>query len=347
MENNLQPNIAQLINASNFQESIDLKEFDKSSLLNFLKKMSYIRSVERQLANGRKDGVIGGPVHLGVGQEAIPVGISHSLTSTDIVFGAHRSHAHLLSLNLDAFKLFSEVLGKKTGFSKGMGGSMHLWDGDSGFYGSVPIVAGTVSLALGAALACKLKNDNNIAVAYFGDGAVEEGVVHEALNLAKILNLPILFVCENNLFASHMYISQRQSAASVARFATANNIPFTVVDGNDVVAVADSASKVVSNMRKNGGAYFIELITYRWFGHVDWREDIDVGVNRSQEDLNEWRKRDPIKRLEDSLIACALSTPSDIESIHNKVKNDITRAWDMALAEPSLTENDLGLNLYK
>ena len=186
--------------------------------------MMLIRHSEHKLAQMKKEGMIGGPVHLGVGQEAIAAGMTQHLNASDRVFGAHRSHAHLLAINPDCYKLFAEVLGKATGFSKGMGGSMHLFDQSSGFYGSVPIVSGTVPLAVGAGFASKLQDNETVAVCYLGDGAVEEGVVHESLNLASVFSLPVIFVVENNLFASHMHISQRQPANFTARFAEANNI---------------------------------------------------------------------------------------------------------------------------
>ncbi len=200
--------------------------------------MIMIRKVEQQLALGRKDGLIRGPVHLGAGQEAVAVGVSESLQSTDRIFGTHRSHSHLMALNPDFYRLFAEVLGKQTGFSRGMGGSMHLWDKPSGFYGCVPIVSGTVALAVGAGMAAKLQNLDDIGVVYLGDGALEEGVVHESLNLARMQKAPVLFVLENNLFASHMHVSLRQPSDLMTRFAVANDIPNRLVEGNNVVAVA-------------------------------------------------------------------------------------------------------------
>jgi len=168
-----------LSNPEKYHDPISIKNQDIGVLKNMLSTMLLIRKTEQQLALGRKNGAIGGPVHLGAGQEAIAVGISQNLQKTDRVFGAHRSHSHLLALNPNFYKLFAEVLGKETGFSKGMGGSMHLYDQPNGFYGSVPIVAGTVSLAVGAAMAAKMQKTDDIGVAYIGDGAVEEGVVHE------------------------------------------------------------------------------------------------------------------------------------------------------------------------
>ena len=182
------------VNPALFHDNLNLQDINLSKIENLLRSMLKIRLVERKLAVGRKEGLIGGPVHLGVGQEAVAVGVSACLRNSDRVFGAHRSHSHLLALGSSVHKLFAEVLGKETGHSKGMGGSMHLWDQPNGFYGSVPIVSGTVSLAVGAGLAAKLQNSEDISVAYLGDGAIEEGVVHESLNLARIQNIPMIFV---------------------------------------------------------------------------------------------------------------------------------------------------------
>ena len=291
-----------LSDPTNFHAPISTASLDCEDLKKMLKSMIIIRKTEQHLALGRKNGLIGGPVHLGAGQEAIAVGISKSLQSTDRVFGAHRSHSHLLALNPDFYRLFAEVLGKATGFSKGMGGSMHLYDKPSGFYGSVPIVAGTVSLAVGAAMAAKLQGTNDIGVAYIGDGAVEEGVVHESFNLAKMQKAPMLFVIENNLFASHMHISLRQPSDMISRFAVANEIPYKLVDGNDVVAVFNAAKEQITDIRSGKGPRLLELVTYRWYGHVDWRDDVDVGVDRSLDDIENWKARDPIARLSRAMI---------------------------------------------
>lgn len=317
-----------------FHEDLDISGWDPAHLLGFLESMIRIRLVEQKLALGRKDGVIGGPVHLGVGQEAVAVGVSHSLRHTDRIFGCHRSHSHLLATGSSVRKLFAEVLGRDTGHSRGMGGSMHLWDQSHGFYGSVPIVAGTVSLAVGAGLAARMQDSGDVAVAYLGDGAVEEGVVHEALNLARVQDVPVLFVVENNLFASHMHISIRQPKDATARFAAANEVPYEIVDGNDVVTVAHAAHRLLRQARSGGGPGFLEAVTYRWFGHVDWREDIDVGVNRSQEDLNNWRSRDPVRRLQASMIAARLLDESMAAGLVTRVEAEIEEAWSTALRDP-------------
>lgn len=315
-------------------QPVDVSTASKESLSQYLRGMLRIRLAERRLAEARRDGLVGGPVHLGVGQEAVAVGVSSALRNSDRVFGGHRAHSHVLALGSGLHGLFAEVLGKDTGLSRGMGGSMHLWDQPRGFYGSVPIVAGTVPLAVGAGIAAKLQNSDDVAVAYFGDGAVEEGVVHESLNLARVSRAPVLFVVENNLFASHMHISLRQPSDSTARFALANNIPHHVVDGNDVVAVAAAAKALISGARQGEGPGFLEAVTFRWYGHVDWREDIDVGVHRSLEELNDWRRRDPVRRLEEGMIGAGYWSAADTSALTEELNQEIAAAWDQAMADP-------------
>lgn len=329
-----------------FQKPISIKNQNINILKKILKKMIIIRKTEQQLAIGRKNGLIGGPVHLGVGQEAIAVGVSENLSKNDKIFSAHRSHSHLLALNLDFYRLFAEILGKRTGFSKGMGGSMHLLDQKNGFYGSTPIVAGTVPLALGAAMASKMKKKKYIAVSYIGDGAVEEGVVHESFNLAKVQKLPILFVVENNLFASHMHISLRQPNNKISRFAVANEIPHKLVDGNDVVAITRASKILIDNIRNGKGPGLIELITYRWYGHVDWRDDVDVGVDRSMIDIKNWKARDPIKRLSQSMIGSEIWTKKDETKLCNKIDKDIYCAWKQALKDPYPSKSSILKYVY-
>ena len=330
MKNDLE----ELSNPEKYHDAISIINQDIGVLKYMLRSMLLIRKTEQQLALGRKDGLIGGPVHLGAGQEAIAVGISQNLKRTDRVFGAHRSHSHLLALNPDFYRLFAEVLGKETGFSKGMGGSMHLYDQPSGFYGSVPIVAGTVALAVGAAIAAKLQKTDHIGLAYIGDGAVEEGVVHESFNLAKTQDAPMLFVIENNLFASHMHISLRQPSDMISRFAVANDIPFKLVDGNDVVAIAKASKELIDDIRSGKGPALIELVTYRWYGHVDWRDDVDVGVERSLDDIESWRKRDPIKRLSQAMIDAEMWSENQEVDLDNELEESMQFAWGRAMNDP-------------
>ena len=323
-----------LSNPKKHHKPISIENQDSATLQQMLTSMLLIRKTEDQLAFGKKYSLIGGPVHLGVGQEAIAVGVSQNLRKTDRIFGGHRSHSHLLALNPNFYKLFAEVLGKETGFSKGMGGSMHLYDQPNGFYGSVPIVAGTVPLAVGAAMAAKLQKTDDIAVAYIGDGAVEEGVVHESFNLAKTQKAPILFVVENNLFASHMHIATRQPSDMISRFAIANDIPHKLIEGNDVVAVTKASKELIDDIREGKGPALIELVTYRWYGHVDWRIDVDVGVERSLDDIENWKARDPILRLSKSMIKEKILTLDQEINLNNKIDKEIQIAWDKAMNDP-------------
>ncbi len=309
--------------------------------------MSLIRAAEIKIAEAKKNGLINGPVHLGVGQEAIAVGISKNLRDTDRIFGAHRSHSHILGVDQDLHKLFAEVLGRNTGFSSGMGGSMHLASKSKGFLGSVPIVTGTVPLALGAGLASKLQNSGDIAISYLGDGATEEGVFHESLNFARVSNIPILFVVENNLFSSHMHMSLRQPSNTINRFAKANKIEAKLVDGNDVLEIYRTSSEFIRKMRLKPEPYLIEAITYRWFGHVDWRDDIDVGVARSKKDLLNWKKRDPIKRLSDVMINEKIWTNKKQQTLDSKVKYLIEESWGKAIKDDFPSRKSLLDNVYK
>jgi pyruvate dehydrogenase E1 component alpha subunit len=167
----------------------------------------------------------------------------------------------------------------------------------------VPIVGATIPIAVGAAIACKMDGQQQVAVCYFGDGACEEGVLHESLNLARVMDLPVLFVCENNLYSSHLDIHLRQPSNSVARFAEAHRVDRRVVDGNDLTAVSEASSELISACRRGEGPAFLEAVTFRWLGHVGPNADIDVGVRRSPEELEAWKKRDPIRRLVDALVS--------------------------------------------
>jgi pyruvate dehydrogenase E1 component alpha subunit len=335
-----------IFTSRHLDEKLDLNGQLEEVLLGELKSMQLIRICENKLAEMRKKGKIGGPVHLGAGQEAIAVGISKFLRKSDRIFSAHRSHAHLLALGSDPKALFAEVLGRSTGLTKGMGGSMHLWDQPNGFYGSVPIVGGTVPLAVGAGLAAKLENSGDIGVAYFGDGASEEGIVHECLNLASQLKIPVLFVCENNLFSSHMHISQRQPLQSIARFADANGIKNRIVDGNNLLDVQAAAEELIGFIRSGQGPAFIEAVTYRQYGHVDWREDIDVGVNRSSEDLAVWKNRDPIRRLSEALILLNSELESVIAKQSIQLHSQIDSVWKQAESDPFPSPSTLLQTVY-
>ena len=336
-----------LVNPKKYKGELNFDKYKLNFLKSSYESMLLIRKVEEKIALEREKGTIGGPVHLGAGQEAIAVCVSRNLTSKDKIFGAHRSHAHILAMDPCIYELFAEVLGKDTGLSKGMGGSMHLINQKIGFFGSVPIVAGTVPIAVGSSFSYLKKNNKNISAVYLGDGAMEEGVVHESLNLSKILNCPTLFVIENNLFSSHMHISLRQPKFSTSRFAEANNIEYKIVDGNNIIEVFESSKYLIEKIREGDGPKFLEAVTHRHYGHVDWRKDVDVGVNRSEQDLNDWNDRDPISRLEKTLLKNFKNFKlKNISNLEKKIDQEINNAWEKALKDPYPKKSELLKRVY-
>lgn len=312
-----------------FRSSVDISEIEAHQLIDMLRKMILIRKAEEKIAENVEAGKINCPCHLGIGQEAIGVAIGMAMRSSDRAFGAHRSHAHYLALNEDTFSLFAEVLGKSDGCSNGMGGSMHIIDNNSGFRGSVPIVGATIPIATGAALAAKMDGFGDIAIGYFGDGACEEGVLHESLNMASIMNLPIIYVCENNLFSSHLHIDLRQPSPNTSRFAEAHRIKYSTVDGNDVAGIYKLICSVIETTRLDNSPFFLEAFTYRWRGHVGYREDLDVGVKRS-DDLKLWKFRDPIERLLASMINEGYFTRKKYIELCNDLQNKVDSDWSKA-----------------
>lgn len=316
-----------LSNPKSFIKQIKISDFNKRELIIFLRKMLLIRMVENKVAKLLKKKIINCPSHLCTGQEAISVGILDHCRKGDKVYGNHRSHGHYLALGGNLKKFFLELQGKVGGCSKGMGGSMHLVDRSVGFEGSVPIVAGTIPISVGAALKSKLTKDNSISVAFFGDGACEEGTFHESLNFASLHSLPIIFVAENNLFSSHLDIHLRQPSNKLSRYAEAHKIENYVVDGNDVCEVNRLIKSKIKKLRNGNGPLFIECITYRHLGHVGPAEDIDVGVNRKLSDLKLWKKNDPILRLKNSLKNENLIKDKEIFQIEKNIKNKIDQTY--------------------
>ena len=320
-----------LADPAHLHSALDITGRDPNQLVGQLRQMVMIRKAEERIGEMVEAGKVHCPCHLGIGQEAIAVGISSALRRSDRGFGAHRSHTHYLALNDDVTGLFAEVLGKVDGCSKGMGGSMHLIDQESGFYGSVPIVGATVPIAVGAALAAKMDGEGDIAVSYFGDGAIEEGGVQESLNLASSMRLPVLFVCENNFFSSHMHIDLRQPADATLRFARAHHIRGVAIDGNDVTVCATVAEEAVESLRRGEGPYFIEAVTYRWRGHVGPAEDLDVGVKRKG-DLAIWKERDPISRVVRALDSAGHLSGGEFDQICADLDDFIDSSWERAEA---------------
>ncbi len=259
--------------------------------------MERIRLAEETIARMVETGEVKGPCHLYIGQEAVAEGVCAALGRQDSVWGGHRSHGHYLAKGGSLEALFAEVLGRESGCSGGRGGSMHLIAKEVGIFGTVPIVAGTVPLAAGAAMSYKMRGSGQVAAAFFGDGALEEGHVHETLNLAALYRLPLVFICENNLYSSHLHWSERRVADNLYRAGEVHGVPGACVDGNDVEAVYAAASEAVARAREGGGPSLLECRTFRWRGHVGASFDLDVGLKRRGE-LAEWILKDPLARAE-------------------------------------------------
>jgi len=324
----------------------DLAGFETQALA-MLRTMWLVRFAEEQIAQWVEQGIAHCPCHLSIGQEAVATGVASSLRASDRLFGNHRSHAHYLAAGGGVYELFAEVLGRAPGCSGGMGGSMHLAGRAHGFFGSVPIVAGTIPIAVGAALAAKFDGGQDIAVAFFGDGACEEGVLHESLNLAAIYALPVLFVCENNQYSSHLDIALRQPSDRLARYAEAHRVHAEIVDGNDVTAVARAAAGVVRIARGQSRPVFLEAITYRWRGHVGPKEDLDVGVRRSLEHLAAWKRRDPIRRLAEAIRGADLASDGQLDGLRNEVRTVVDTAARQALEAPWPSDDALLDSVYE
>jgi pyruvate dehydrogenase E1 component alpha subunit len=305
-----------------------------------------IRYSEELLGEKKKEGLINSPVHLSAGQEAVPVGVSLNTIKGDVFFGNHRSHHHILSLNTNLTKFFAEILCKKKGLSGGYGASMHLVDKSKVFFGSVPIVTGSLSLATGAAFALKAKRKNNVAIAYFGDGATEEGVFHESLLFSGKNNLPLLYVIENNEYSSNIHISQRQISNNLTRFAKAHGIKSTILDGNNFFEIHSKIKKIILNMRATNEPFLIDAKTYRYYGHVDWREDIDVGIERSKSKLIYWKTRDPLKKIEQFLLKKNIVNKKEIDFLKRKMKSVVLNSWTQALDYKDQVKSDLFKFVY-
>jgi pyruvate dehydrogenase E1 component alpha subunit len=293
--------------------------------------MLLIRRVEERIADHIEAGEILCPCHLYIGQEAVAVGVCAALRVDDFVFSTHRSHGHYLAKGGNVDALMSEVFCRESGCSGGWGGSMHVADAAVGLPGSSAIVAGTIPLAVGAALAFATRGEDRVAVAFFGDGATNEGVFYECLNFAALRRLPVLFVCENNLYSTHLPIDECLADTDIARKASVFGLPGEKVDGNDVLAVAAAASTAVERARTGGGPALLECMTYRWRGHVGPNYDVERGL-RSQEELVCWIRRCPIKGLEDRLLREDPTTADDIAAARKDVEETVAHALAQARA---------------
>ncbi len=289
---------------------------------------------------------IGCPVHLYTGQEAVAVGVCQNLQREDWVFSTHRSHGHYLAKGGDRKALAAELWGKSTGCSGGKGGSMHISQPGIGLPGSSAIVAGTIPEAVGAALTFQLQHRNNVAVAFFGDGATGAGGFYESLNFAALKKLPVVFVCENNLYSTHMPVGECLAQPEIWRHAEAFGMPGARIDGNDVVSVYMASSKAIEQARRGDGPALLECMTYRWHGHVGANADLDKGL-RNQFEYNQWLERCPIKTFERELMAEGLLDEPERARIYQAVQRDIEDAIEFARDSPYPNESEAAREVFK
>ena len=301
------------------------------SLLSLYRTMQLIRQTEEQLARCHQRGLIHGACHTYVGQEAVAVGVCAHLRRDDVVFSTHRGHGHALAKGLQPVELIAELFGRAAGCSRGRGGSMHLFAPEIGLMGTSGIVGPCILQAAGAGYSFKLLKTDRVAVAFFGDGAVNNGAFHEGLNMASIWKLPVLFVCENNQFATEVPFQYASGNPSVASRGAAYGLPGIEVDGNDVLSVAKVAAEAVALARSGAGPTLIECKTYRTRPHSEGMGDYTY---RSREEVAAWRERCPIKRLRAELIEKMLATEAELNRIDAEIQAEVAAASQAAEKAP-------------
>lgn len=321
--------------------------WDRALVLDLYRTMVEIRLTEESFVPGILDGTIKCPVHLYSGQEAIAVGLCKVLAVPDYVLGSHRSHGHYLAKGGSIKELVAEVYCREDGCARGRGGSMHLIDTAHGMLGSAPIVAGTISLALGAALATRVRGDGRVVVSFFGDGATGEGVLYEAMNFAAVKKLPIIFACENNLYSTHMPIAEIRAATRIVDLAAPFGVPSYRLDGNDLVGVYEASNTIVRACRETPGPAFVEFMTYRMRGHVGPNDNIQGALTdiRPAEEIERWRVLDPIPRFEAFALARGIDA-GELAAIRESVTTEVSEAHALAAASPFPQESELAQYVF-
>jgi pyruvate dehydrogenase E1 component alpha subunit len=303
----------------------------KKDLIDMYTKMLTIRRFEERAIKEFYDGAIPGVIHSYIGQEAIAVGVCANLRRDDRIVSNHRGHGHCIAKGADLKRMMAEIYGKKTGYCKGKGGSMHIADFSIGMLGANGIVAAGLPIAVGTALAAQMENRDKVSVVFFGDGACGEGEFHESLNLASIWKLPIIFACENNLYGVNTAVWNTMAIEHIAERAVAYAMPGIVVDGNDLIAVYDAAQKAVDRARTGGGPTLLEFKTYRWRAHYESKDLPDL---RPKEEIEDWKKKCPITSLEQRLVTAGTLDKEELKKIDNKVLSQVDSAVKYAVESP-------------
>jgi len=270
----------------------------REKLVEMYRKMFEIRSFEEKVFELYAQNMVPGTIHLYAGEEAVAVGVCSNLRKDDYITSTHRGHGHCIAKGADPKRIMAEILGKKTGYCKGKGGSMHIADFKVGMLGATAVVGAGIPIAMGAGLSIKLRGTDQVVACFFGEGASNQGTFHEGINMAAIWKLPVIFVCENNLYAMGTRQSRVMLIENIADRAASYGIPGVTVDGNDVLAVYEAAREAVERARRGEGPTLIECKTYRHKGH----SRVDPAKYRPKEEVEEWLRKDPIKRLREKLL---------------------------------------------
>ena len=303
----------------------------REQLLGLYRTMLVIRRTEEQLARAHQAGLIHGACHTYVGEEAVASGVCAHLRNDDAIFSTHRGHGHALAKGVSPAALMAELMGRATGVSRGRGGSMHLFAPEVGMMGTSGIVGPSILQAMGAGYSFKLLKTDRVGVAFFGDGASNNGAFHEGLNMASAWKLPTLFVCENNLYATEIALSSVAGNPNVAERAIAYGMPGVAVDGNDVLKVYQAAGEAVQRARSGGGPTLLECRTYRTRAHAEGMRDAGY---RPTEEVDAWKARDPIKLLMAHIRADGSATDAELAAIDAEVKTLVDEGYEFARNSP-------------
>lgn len=311
-------------------------------LAQMYQKMVLIRGFEEQVDDLFARGKVHGTTHLSIGEEATAVGACAPLRECDYVLGTHRGHGQCIARGADVRLMMAELLGKKTGYCRGKGGSMHIADVKIGILGTNGIVGGGIPIATGVGLAVKMQKRDSVVLCFFGDGAVAQGAFHESVNLAALWKLPVVFVCENNQYAMSMPVRRALACGEPHRVACAYGVPASQVDGNDVLAVYRAVADAVDHARKGLGPSLVECNTYRWKGH----SKSDANRYRTREEIEAWRKKCPIRRFRSYLLDEAGFVEGELESIDEEVRLLLDEALRYAQESPEPEADEVERDVY-
>lgn len=317
-------------------------QLSKAELLEMYRKMLTIRKFEDQAAESFETGDVQGFVHLSIGEEAVPTGVCAGLKVTDYITSTHRGHGHVLAKGADPKIMLAELCGRVDGYNHGKGGSMHIANIDLGVLGANGIVGAGQTLAVGAALATKMKGRDDVVVCFFGDGASNEGSFHESLNAAAIWKLPVVFVCTNNLYAISTRVDRSVSVENISDRAAAYGIPGKTADGNNVVEVYKVAKEAIERARRGEGPSLLEFKSFKWHGHFEG----DAAGYRPIEELNEWKAKDPIARHRDYLLREGVATEDELTAIEQETTATIQEAIEFALNSEFPGEDSVVRDVY-